>query len=289
MAITQAQAFYGLTAQGTASRTQVSGIVSVGPTMQTARLPTVNEGYSVRAILVGDSQFVLTLATGATTGTTEFVTGVAQIETATIVAASGCTSNGDMTLVVTSAGMAGTPKNVVVPLTTAAHTTAALIAAAARTALATDSAVNGRFEIGGTGADITLTRRGTTVSDLTLYYANDATLNLAIPAGLGVTAAATSADPTAGVATSGVKLYDAGVNFEGKSIETIATIAALMIQNTGDEDASVADGDFAAEIWAGETTLRVNPDGLQHSALTFDTGSAAAKWEITVTVFGATA
>jgi hypothetical protein len=115
-------------------------------------------------------------------------------------------------------------------------TTAALVAAAARTALEAVTVVAERFTIGGTGAEITLTRKPASTftvpgGTLNLYPANDATLNLAIPSGLGVTAAATSADTTAGVATSGTKIYDGdGKDVEGVTIPTISFVNAMLLQ-----------------------------------------------------------
>lgn len=72
--------------------------------------------------------------------------------------------------------------------------TATLWAAKARTALGLDADVTARFDVGGTGASIKLTRK--------VAAANDATLNIALADDTsdGVTEAASSADTTAGVA-----------------------------------------------------------------------------------------
>jgi hypothetical protein len=287
MALTDARAYYGLTATGSLSRTGAAGIATVGTTQTPLALTNATIGYCVKAIIAdSSSDFVLALTTGATTGTTAFVAGNAQLETATIIAASGATSNGTMTLVLTSDGMTGSPLNIDVALTTTAHTTAALIAAAARTALSANATVAARFTVGGTGADITLERIANTVSDLPLYYADDATINLAIPGGLGVTAAATSTSTTAGVASSGVKLYDEGVDFEGRSIATMVTVQGLLMSTTAESSAAImAGGDPSGTIIGGGYLMSVNTTGVASSPITFQ--SDAGFVELTVTVIGA--
>jgi hypothetical protein len=112
---------------------------------------------------------------------------------------------------------------VAVPLTTTDHTTAALIAAAARSALAANATIAARFTIGGTGADIVLTRRPIathtlSTGDVSQYGATDGSLNIAIPAGLGISLAAGSANTTAGTATSGAKIIGSGVDFQGAAL-----------------------------------------------------------------------
>jgi hypothetical protein len=136
-----------------------------------------------------------------------YVSGTQQVETATVVAASGATSNGDLTVVLTAAGKDGWPLTVEVPVTTA-MTTASLVAAQIRAVIGAIPSVTMTFTVGGTGATVTLTANAAA--------ANDATLNIAITGELGVTAAASSANTTAGVArvmatvaTKGDQLIDA--------------------------------------------------------------------------------
>ena len=236
MEFSNAKATFGLNCTATPTSTGASGSLLLGSYAQDMDLTEVDGAYSVRAIICDSSStFSLEWDTGYTGGSTSFVAGTAQVETATIVAASGCTSNGTMSLVVTSAGMTGSPKSVDVALTTAAHTSATLIATAARTALEADTVVAARFTIGGTGANITLTRKPTATytvpgGTLDLYAANDATLNLAIPSGLGVTAAGTSTNTTAGVVSSGVKIYDGdGKDLEGVTLPTTTILRAIRV------------------------------------------------------------
>jgi len=253
MALTDVKAFYGLQGTFQLTSTNVSGIATVGVVNTPVALTNANVGYSLRAILCGSAnELDLNLATNDTTGSTAFVAGTAQVETATITASSGATSAGNMVLVLTSAGMTGSPLNVTVALTTAMNT-AALVAAAARTALEAVTVVAERFTIGGTSASITLTRKPTSTftvpgGTLNLYPANDATLNLAIPSGLGVTAAPTSTNTTAGVLTSGTKIYDGdGKDVEGVTIPAMGAINAILMQ--------CHDGAVSYDDGLGETGL----------------------------------
>jgi len=294
MSFSQCRATYGLQATGTPTSTQVSGTVQIGASQAQIRLTDANVAYSLRAIFASTAaELDLDLTTGSTVGSTAFAAGAAQVETATIVAAGGCTSNGTMTLVVTAAGLTGSPLNVPVALTTTEHTTAALIAAAARTALGANAAVAARFTIGGTGADISLTHKPTSTftvpgGTLNLYAANDGTLNLAIPSGLGVTVAGTSANTTAGVASSGVKIYDGdGKDFEGETIPTISAISGLLVQNANGGAITITGAADEIAMGAGDVFLMANEAEIGISpALTF-TSDTLTTCDLTITVVGA--
>ena len=291
MAISDARAVYGLSALGTNSRTGVVGSALIGETQAQLRLTDATTAYVVRAIFAGaGDELVLNLLTGSATGSTAFVAGNAQVETATFVGS--CTTTGTMPLVLTSAGMTGSPLTVNVPLTTAAHTTASLIAAAARTALELDATVAARFTVGGSGAVVSITRKPTVEyaegsTAVPIYGANDATLNLAIPSGLGITAAASSADTTAGVATDGVKIFGDEVDFEGVALVEMATIHAMQLAiaagaitytNGSNETGSM--GDYGADnrIFAGATGTFTG------SPVTF---TAVSQADLTITIAGA--
>ena len=161
--------------------------------------------------------------TGAITG----LTGVRQVETATVVAAAGCTANGNLALTLTGALITGSPLAVTVPLTTTAHTTASLIAAAIAAKLNTLAAVTAYYSVTASGATVILTcLRG---------RANDATLNLAIAAGLGVSVAASSANTTAGVAGPVVLRAGgaAGTDFYGRPLATATHTRMMSVSNLG--------------------------------------------------------
>lgn len=147
-----------------------------------------------------DATMDATLTNGSATGmtgtssanTTAGVAPVAQVETAT--AAGSITGSGNATVVVTAAGMTGSPKTISVAVLNG--DTAAQWADKVRTALAADSAVAALFTVGGSTTAITLTRTSPA------GVANDATLNISLDNGTctGITTAATSANTTAGVA-----------------------------------------------------------------------------------------
>jgi hypothetical protein len=93
---------------------------------------------------------------------------------------------------------------------------------------------------------------------------NDATLNIAVAAGLGVSAITTSTDTTAGV--GGVKLTNGtgdGKDFEGVSLGTMSDIIAVLIKPTQ----SAVSLDFNSGGWSidvvdqGGVFCWVNPAG----------------------------
>ena len=116
--------------------------------------------------------------------------GVFQVETATVIGT--ITGSGNATVVVTAAGMTGSPITLSVAVLNL--DTAAQVAAKIRAAMIANSVIQAFFGISGSGANIVLTR--------TVAAANDATLNVSIDNGTctGLTTAATSTNTTAGVA-----------------------------------------------------------------------------------------
>jgi len=125
-------------------------------------------------------------------------TGTAQVETATVVGT--ITTAGNATVIVTASGMTGTPVTLTVAV--ALNDTATLAAGKIRAAMALDAGIAAWFYIGGTGADIVLTRK--------TAAANDATVNISIANNTcaGITDDTTSADTTAGVAPGIADLND---------------------------------------------------------------------------------
>lgn len=118
------------------------------------------------------------------------LTGVKQVETATV--AGTVTTAGNATVTVTAAGMTGSPKAYTVAIALA--DTPAVTAFRIREALAADEVLTALFDIGGTGANVVLTKL--------VAAANDTTLNIAIAnnTSVGLTPAATSVDTVAGKA-----------------------------------------------------------------------------------------
>jgi len=116
-------------------------------------------------------------------------TPVAQVETATAVGT--ISTAGNAAVVVTAAGMTGSPKTISVAV--ALSDNASAIAGKIRTALAADVDVAALFVVSGATDKVILTAK--------TPAANDATLNISIDNGTcaGITTAASSADTTAGV------------------------------------------------------------------------------------------
>lgn len=127
--------------------------------------------------------------------------GITQVETATVVGT--ITGNGDAAVVLTAAGLTGSPITLAVPVLI--DDTAAEVATKIRAALNANSVISAFFTIGGSGAAITLAR--------TKAVGNDTTLNLSIDNGTctGLTAALTSTDTTEGVAGDLIRNYATNV------------------------------------------------------------------------------
>jgi hypothetical protein len=240
-----ARAYYGLQATADTTKTQVSGTVTIGISSSPLTLTGATKAYCVSATLATASD---TLTIDTETGIATIGTApVAQVETATVVAAGGATSSGNLAVTVTAARVTGSPLAFSVALVNGVDTTAALIAAKIRTAFSANAALTAVYTVGGTGADITLTE--------TSAENNDATLNIAITAGLGVSAITTSTNTTTGV--GGVKLTNNtgdGKDFEGTTLGAMTKIHGFIFKNTGTSGLGVeiGTGDYATAINSGE-------------------------------------
>lgn len=242
--ISNARAYYGLLATGTPTKTQVDGSAQIGVGSTVLTLTGATKAYCVSATLASATNtLTIDTATGiATVGTAP----VSQVETATIVAAAGATSSGNLAVTVTAAGVTGSPLAIPVALVTGVDTTASLIAAKVRTALGANTALTALYTVGGTGANVTLTR--------TVAANNDATLNIAWAAALGVSALTTSTDTTAGV--GGVKLTNNtgdGKDFEGVSLGSMSSFYGFLLKVVSGGVSIAHDGTFftAASIENG--------------------------------------
>ena len=236
MTLTNPRATFGLNARTTPTKSGTSGTVQIGASNETVTLTNTKQ-VSFDAIIVGSaSDLVIVQSTLNSTGSTAWAAGTLQVETATVVAASGATSDGNLTVTVTATGMTGSPKAISVALTIAAHTSATLIATAIAAALNADTAYAALFTATSSGANVITTRKVTNTYTLNgtsvpIRPAN-ITLNVAIAGVLGITAATTSADTTAGVATSGAYVPDLdGNDFEGEASGGLTTVDAVYIKN----------------------------------------------------------
>ena len=258
-----------------------TGRVTVGTSAAQQSFATADIGYAISTRLTTSSTTAtLDVQTGVCTGSAAFVAGVAQVETATVVAAAGATSSGNCIVTVTGSTLTGSPLDVTIPLTTSANT-ATLVASALASGLNANTAIAAKYSVASSGADIILTVKADANGN---YLANDGTLNIAIPGGLGITAASTSADTTAGVVSSGVQVLDGdGKDFEGVTLPSMARIYALEI-NVTSGSASASNGTqvlpLPCKIW--------NTSGFTGSMLTADLviTATSAGTNITITALG---
>lgn len=209
-----------------------------------------------------DATMELALANGSATGmtpttsanTTAGVAPVAQVETAT--AAGSITGSGNATVVVTAAGMTGSPKTFNVPVLNG--DTAAQWADKVRIALAADSAVTALFTVGGASTSIVLTRTSPA------GVANDGTLNISLDNGTctGITTAATSANTTAGVAgtqqvetlaVTGTPTTDGNILITVTAVGLTGTPVVVQVPVNGSQytDILITDAVYAAAKAAG--------------------------------------
>lgn len=137
--------------------------------------------------------------------------GTQQVETAT--AAGTASGSGNITVTITAAGMTGSPKAIVVAITSG--DTPTQWATKVRTALAADVDVASFFVIGGSTTAIALTARA--AAD------DDATMNIAIADTdtTGITPVVTSTSTTAGVAAASVYARPFAVNFDIPNVQTV--------------------------------------------------------------------
>ena len=143
----------------------------------------------------------ITLAATSANTTEGSLASSAQVETATAVGTVGAGPDRTVKVVVTAAGLPGSPKSYAVPVSAAQA--AGTWAGSVRTALGADADLAKLFAVSGAGDKITLTRKEVAeVNGTKLYAANDATLNIGLAVddegSRGITLAATSANTTQG-------------------------------------------------------------------------------------------
>jgi hypothetical protein len=267
MAITanSARAYYGLQATADPTKTQVSGAVTIGLPSTVLALTGSTKAYCVSATLAtaADTLSINTSTGVATIGTSP----VSQVETATVVAASGATSSGNLAVTVTAARVTGSPLAFSVALVSGVDTTATLIAAKIRTAFNANAALTAVYTVGGSGANVTLTE--------TSAQNNDGTLNIAIAAGLGVSAITSSTNTTAGV--GGVKLTNGtgdGKDFEGVSLGTMIPPVAILVRSISGFFSFAWSGNSLAGDIVSATAFNLFVGGGSNGNFTITAGSA---------------
>lgn len=265
MIIKSALTGYGSSFSATPASSLTTGTFVIGTASTQQSFTTADIGYAISAKLTTSSTTAtLDVQTGVCTGSATYVAGVAQVETATVdtVYGGGATSTGNCIVTVTGAALTGSPLAVTIPLTPSANTKA-LVASALALGLNANASIAEKYTVTSSGVNIVLTVKPDANGN---YIANDSTLNIAIPEGLGIIAAPTSADATAGVASSGVQVLDGdGKDFEGVTIPSMARLYALEI-NVTSGSATASNGTqvlpLPCKIW--------NASGFTGSMLTAD-------------------
>lgn len=163
--------------------------------------------------------------------------GTQQVETATVVGTIGASGAGNATVIVTSAGMSGSP--ITLNVAVANNDTASQVATKIRAALTANGTIAARFDVSGSAAIITLTKQ--------VASANDATLNISIANGTctGLTTAATSANTTAGVAPAITTTRN------DLHVALLASDAAMALVSVTDPDSDTAVTAVSATNLAG--------------------------------------
>jgi hypothetical protein len=235
----------------------------IGHQAERISLAHATGAYFIQAVLIGEnSKFYWNTDTLSTSGSTSPTAGTAQVETAT--AAGTASASGNVSVTVTGAGMTGSPLTISVPVVNG--DTAAVWAAKVRTALSANATIASRYTVGGSTTAISLTRKPFDIFGVDYIFPNDVTLNIAIANGSpspGITAAATSANTTAGVETAGAFLFGAdGEDIYGDALPLAPLIAGTLIKTYGglitlkDDDA----GPILKTIRGGTTIMEVITD-----------------------------
>lgn len=179
------------------------------------------------------------------------ITGRPQIETATVLGTIGAAGAGNARVTVTASGLSGSPK--VYAVAVANNDTATQVATKIRAELELDSALTTMFAVGGSGAEVSLTRL--------VNGANDETLNIAIANDTctGLTAAPTSLDTQSGIAddsdTSFPEIHEDDLGRVGQNaMAGDAAIVDDFIRKPGATQFAVEGGDY---VFAGGLKLDI--------------------------------
>jgi hypothetical protein len=260
-------------------------------------LPNADVAYAVQAVIVGGlSDLVINMVNGSKSGSTAWTPGSPQVESATVVV--GTVASGNLNVVVTSAGMTGSPLTVPVALNSAVDTTATLVAQKIVDALNANATVSARFTASRATAAVKLTRKPTGnyivggVSVPVYFFAGNAD-DFTIPTALGVTGATstTGAGADAGVASAGCYVAGDGKDLEGNALLEIDEnqLLGYIVKNelVGSPIAvstSSTMTDF--QLVNGSTMQIINENGGVADILTIKTQSVA---HITIIVIGTAA
>jgi hypothetical protein len=257
MTVTGTQARYELTSSANASAVNTSGGFQLGTSLTSVvYTDSPDSAYSLAMLIQSGVTLTMDMSTGAVTGT---VAGTNQVKTATIVAASGATTAGDLNVTVTSALVTGSPLLIPVALLLSDNT-AALVAAKVRAALTANAAVAAHYTVGGSSATYSLTSIE--------KAANDATLNMAHANGTcaGITTAATATSTTAGVGTSRAYKFSGetwnNTDPEGRTLPTMTKLHSMLIRTASTSGTlEISDGTDTMTHAAPFVNLSASPAG----------------------------
>ena len=264
-----------LSGTGESPRTNVTGNVKIG--RAAARLNFASDAIIyARNLKLYSGTPTGTLALNAATASVSLAYTPATLQVETATAAGTSTLAGNATITVTGSGLTGSP--VAVSVAVALSDTAATWAGKVRTALAANPAIAAVYTVGGSTTAISLTRRLLIPEG----YANDTTLNIAIANGTctGISAAATSANTTAGVLAVGAAWdYTTATDADGEALSASKFARGILIEcNSG--HATFSDGTYTGRVKAGQYVLIACTDINLHASaasLVFtrvDTGTA---------------
>ncbi len=189
--------------------------------------------------------------------------GQAQVETA--LALGNVATDGEVIVTLTSADLPGSP--LTIPVAALTGDTASTWAGKVRTALSANLDVSNLFTIGGTDANLVLTRKAVN----NRFFANDATLNIDLANGSpdpGITPNPTSADTTAGYPTS-------FIGGSGNLVKKGSSILTINAPNTYTGGTVISEGSInirrAEALGTGTVTLGDSATGTSNVALYLDT------------------
>jgi hypothetical protein len=212
--------------------------------------PTLNIALATE----GQGSKGITPAANSVNTTAGALSSEPQVETAT--AAGTINADSDIQVVVTAAGLPGSPKTIVVPVLSG--DTAANWAGKVRDALNTDADVSKLYAATVSGTSIKLTRKlEATVGGVSLYADNDPTLNIALATegqgSKGITPASQSANTTSGgfVSVAQVETATAVGTITADSTVQVVVTAAGLPGSPKAIDVPVLAND-SASVWAGK-------------------------------------
>lgn len=189
--------------------------------------------------------------------------GVAQAEAIDITM--GATTDGEITVAVTSAAVTGSPVSVVVPLAAETHNTAVKVASAIVNALKNNAAISAAFRASVLGAKVTLTAK--------VAAADDSTLAIAItPGTTGTTAGASTAVAAGTIGWGAPRAIPGAVRW---SPSTVGDASTFYADNTAYFTVTANNG------YTGELEMALVPDDVLAEMLGWEIDDNGALIEVT--------